>query len=441
MKDKALYAELLRLMAPLALGSMLQQLYNTVGAVIVGRCIGSDEFAAVGIASSAANLFLFAAVGACIGVSVILSQLYGAGDLAAFRREHYTALKGGIAVFAMFAAAGAALSAPILELLQTPSELKRSALIYLVTALAALPASYAYNFYSALLRSVKRVAVPLAILALSVLLNMLLALIFINDLGMGVFGAALSTVCAQVFAAVLSAVYSNRAMPQLRCKREERHFDKALAKKTLAFAGVTALQQTGLYIGKLFVQGAVNSMGTAYISAYTATTRIEGFANSFGDSGASAASVLTGHSYGAGEKERLRDCLKVSCIIMCVSGVIISLALYVFAAPLCDLMLGESGTESCAQAEEYMRTVALFYVLCFSGNAFAGYFDGIGKMSVSMAGSLGHIALRIVLSWLLIEKFGLAAVALATGIGWLGVNIFWMIKYMGKARQRAKTVR
>lgn len=430
---KSVYGEFLKLIAPLIAGNILQQFYNTVGALVVGRYIGGEAFAAVGIASSAMNLFLFAAVGACIGISVVFAQLYGAGELSAFRREHYTALLGGLAIFSAMAILGAALSPLLLRLMQTPTELKEPTLIYLITVLAALPASYVYNFYSALLRSVGKVLVPLGILAMSVAVNLLLALLFIKSLGMGIFGAALSTALAQILSAAASAVYLNCAMPELKYGAADRHFDKALGKKTLSFAGVTALQQTGLYLGKLFVQGAVNTMGTPVISAYTATTRIEGFANSFGDSGASATSVMVAQSFGAEDRERIKKCTSVSFCILGVLGAAASLVLYLAAEPLCEFMLGESGTESCTQAFEYIRTVALFYLLCFTGNSFAGFFDGVGKMSVSMAGSLGHITLRIILSWIFIDRFGLAAVAIATGIGWAAVNVFWLVKYIKRS--------
>ena len=61
-------------------------------------------------------------------------------------------------------------------------------------------------------------------------------------------------------------------------------------RETLHFGSVTALHQSGLYIGKMLVQGAVNTGGTDLIAAYTAATRVEGFANSFGDSGSAAIS-------------------------------------------------------------------------------------------------------------------------------------------------------
>lgn len=44
-----------------------------------------------------------------------------------------------------------------------------------------------------------------------------------------------------------------------------------------------------------------------------------------------------------------------------------------------------------------------------------------------MIGSIGHITLRAVLSVLLIGRGGLSLVAVATGIGWVLVNLFWTV--------------
>ena len=48
-------------------------------------------------------------------------------------------------------------------------------------------------------------------------------------------------------------------------------------------------------------------------------------------------------------------------------------------------------------------------------------------VSASVLGATSHIALRVVLSWLLIGKMGLPAVAVATGIGWVMVNALWTL--------------
>lgn len=81
--------QLIALSVPMLAGNILQQLYNTIDAVIVGNFVGDTAFAAVGVAGSVMNLFLFLISGGCDGVGTLLSQFYGAGDGPAFRREFY----------------------------------------------------------------------------------------------------------------------------------------------------------------------------------------------------------------------------------------------------------------------------------------------------------------------------------------------------------------
>lgn len=203
--------------------------------------------------------------------------------------------------------------------------------------------------------------------------------------------------------------------------------DRPLLRKTVRFSFVTGLHQSSLYIGKLLVQGAVNTGGTDLISAYTAATRIEGFANSFGDSGSAATSVLVAQNRGAGKDGRVRGSFRSSLLLMLGMGLAMSVIMYVSASATVGFMLGEYSGAAYENACGYMKLVALFYTLCFTGNTFAGYFDGIGRVSIPFIGATSHIALRVVLSWLLVKRMGLPAVALATGLGWLLVNILWAV--------------
>ena len=102
-------------------------------------------------------------------------------------------------------------------------------------------------------------------------------------------------------------------------------------------------------------------------------------------------------------------------------------------------MLGTRSGAAFENARDYLKLVALFYTLCFTGNTFAGYFNGIGKVFVPFRGATSHIALRVVLSWLLVDKMGLPAVALATGLGCAMVNALWsLIKW--RMERKRKTV-
>ena len=137
--------QMIALVLPLLASNILQQLYNTVDVAIVGRYIGEEAFAAVGVAGSAMNLFLFLITGCCNGAGALFSQARGAGDSGTFRREFFLAsVFGGGCSLAL--AALAALTLPqLLAALRTPPEIAAPAAVYLrVIFLGFLPA-FAYQ--------------------------------------------------------------------------------------------------------------------------------------------------------------------------------------------------------------------------------------------------------------------------------------------------------
>ena len=74
---------------PLLIGNILQQLYNVINSLIVTRYIGSGAFAALGVAESIMNLFIYAISGTCIGASVLISRLYGEQNFDKLRQQVY----------------------------------------------------------------------------------------------------------------------------------------------------------------------------------------------------------------------------------------------------------------------------------------------------------------------------------------------------------------
>ena len=108
---------------PIILGNIFQQLYNTTDAIIVGRLIGKDAFAAVSVANPIMSVVLFFLVGLTMGVGVLLSQQYGAGQRDKFRVQFSTGLIGGIVFTLAVAAVCIPLSGLMLRAAQTPGEI------------------------------------------------------------------------------------------------------------------------------------------------------------------------------------------------------------------------------------------------------------------------------------------------------------------------------
>ena len=419
--------QLAELMLPLLLGNILQQLYNTVDAFIIGRCCGEGPYAAIGVAGTVMNLFLFAVVGFCTGLSVIFAQSYGCRDMESFRREHFTALLCALTLAGAAGLLGGVLLPGLLRLIQTPAEISAYVTDYLRIILWGLPVTMLYNLYSALLRSIGSARAALLFLAAAVLVNIGLDVLFVAVLGRGVAGAALATVLSQLLSTALSIYWLCRREPELRPRRADCSLDRALLRRTFRFGSVTALHQSGLYIGKILVQGAVNSGGLALITAYTTTTRIEGFANSMGDSGSAATSVIVAQNFGAEKSERVRFCYRRSLLLLFCLGLLSSAVMYAGAGLFVRLLLGEGQGAAWADAVSYLRIIAFFYPLCFTGNTFAGYYDGCGRVEIPMIGAVCHISLRVLLSWLFVGRYGLDAVAVATGTGWVLVNLMWLL--------------
>lgn len=137
--------------------------------------------------------------------------------------------------------------------------------------------------------------------------------------------------------------------------------------------------------------------------------------------------MLVAQNRGAGKEERVKESFRSSLFLMLAMGLAMSLIMYVSANASVGFMLGTRSGAAFENARDYLKLVALFYTLCFTGNTFAGYFNGIGKVLVPFLGATSHIALRVVISWLLVGRMGLPAVALATGLGWAMVNTMWAV--------------
>ena len=412
------------LMLPLIANNILQQLYNTIDSVVISNFTNEESFAAVGIVSSVMNLFLFFLVGACTGISVLFSQNYGKGDLKRLRNVFYQSFVSGLVLSALLAVGGIAGLGLICTLIRVPSSLTALVKTYLVVVLLGLPASYLYNLCSAILRSAGHTAIVLVVLLICVIINTGLDIFMVYGLKAGIFGAVLATTMSQVMSAVLCLIAIRVRYPQLMFRRDDCHLDKETIGTIVKFGDVTAVHQSSLYIGKLMVQGIVNTAGQAAIAGYTAATRIEGFANSFGDSGCAATAVFTSQAAGAGDRKQEEAYYRSSLKILSIMGIASSILLFV-TAPYASALFAGAGAEALASSVSYLRLIALFYLFCYTGNTFAGYFDGIGKVQIPFIGAASHITMRIILSALLINTMGLPAVALASGAGWVYVNLFW----------------
>lgn len=422
--------ELILLALPLLAGNILQQFYNTADTLIIGRCLDTSAFASAGLSGTIMNLFIFVLNGFCVGVSMLFAKFYGMEDKNQFRREFFLALCAGLCITVSLSALATLFLKPLLAMMQTPSDIFPYCVSYLRIILAGLFATYLYNLLSGILRAVGNSAAALLFLLVSIVLNTMLDILFIAVFHMGISGAAYATVMAQLFSAICCFLYLKKSYPALLCGKADLGFHGALLKQTLCYGIVSALQQSSLYIGKLLVQGSVNTLGTASIASYTATMRVEGVVNAFSDSGSQSISILIAQNFGAGNKKRVHDTFHHGLLLMIAVSILSGLLMFA-SAPFCmAFLMGTKASAMIRPGISYLQIISIFYVLCYVGNSFVGLFRGTGKVSIPFIATTIHITLRVLCSHLLLGRLGLSAVALATGLGWICAVTVHLVSYV-----------
>ena len=409
---------ILRFALPLLIGNIFQQFYNAADSIIVGRFVGKQALAALGVASPVMNIVIFTVIGLCTGASIFMATLWGEGDMEKCRREFSTCILAGLGFTVVVSLTAMLLIRPILRAMQTPEELMADAVIYLRIIFAGLVCTFLYNIYTAALRAAGDSASPLYFLVISSGINILLDLLFVPVFGWGVAGAAVATVLAQGLSALLCYLYTARRIPQLHLRRRDLVLDSRLLRITAGYSQSAALQQTCFFIGKLFLQGAVNPLGTDVIAAFNAVSRIEGFVLAPGNSIATAITTFIAQNKGARRADRIFDGFRQACRMAWGYDILMVLFMYLFAAPMTSLFVDSGETAVVAEGVRYLHAMCPFYFLPAMGDVMQGFFRGIGKLNVSLFGTIFQISVRVSLTYLLAGMLGLVSVSIATGTGW-----------------------
>lgn len=409
---------------PMVLGNIFQQLYNTTDAIIVGRFIGKNALAAVGVANPIMSIAIFFIFGICMGTSILMAQLFGSGDTKALKKEVSTALIIGIIFTILLSVICILLSRWVLIITGTPKEIINDADIFLKIIFGGLIFSFLYNYYSSALRAVGDSRTPLIFLIASCLLNGVLCVIFVIKFRLGVAGSAIATVVAQGVSSALCALYIYFKIPLIRLKRNELVIDKSLVKMTIQYSWVTALQQTCLYIGRLLVQGAVNPFGINAIAAYNSVTRVDSFILAPGDSFSSSVATYSAQNKGGGKLDRIIDGYKKGNIIITIYSITASFIVFLGANGIMKLFVSRSEREVILIGVNYLKIMSIFYVLSGFCNIFQGLFRGVGKLSITFIATIMQIFVRVALSYILSSYLGISSVCYAVAVGWALMIIY-----------------
>lgn len=405
---------------PLILGNLLQQLYNLADTWVVGRFIGEDALAAVGSSYTLMTFLTSILLGLCMGSSVYFSIQYGRQDPDRLRNGIFQSflLIGGLTLL-LNLIVYLALDG-ILVLLQIPPDILGLTKEYLQWIFAGMAATFLYNFFANLLRSVGDSATPLVFLGISVVLNIGLDILFVVPLGMGVRGAAMATVIAQFVAGLGLFLYTWFAFPALRVQKRHRYWDRAALKNLLNLSLFTCLQQSVMNFGILMVQGLVNSFGTAVMAAFAVAVKIDTIAYMPVQDFGNAFSTFVAQNYGAEKRDRIRTGTHWAVFWVVLFCLVIGGLVCLLAPRLMAAFVGGDAAEVIAIGTGYLRIEAAFYLGIGILFLLYGYFRAVNRPAVSVVLTICSLGTRVLLAYTLsaLPALGVNGIWIAIPIGW-----------------------
>ncbi|MCP1428247.1 putative MATE family efflux protein [Microbacterium foliorum] len=423
---------------PLLLGNVVQQMYQFADAVVVGRHLGVQSLAAVGATGSLLFLLIGFAWGLTSGFAIPIAQAFGAGDGAAVRRSVATGVILTGATSVVLTVVAPLIAAPLLDLLQTPSELMPEATTFTQISFIGASATMFFNYLSAIIRAIGDSRTPLIFLTVSCVLNVALVVLMVGPLAWGVGGAALATVIAQAVSVVLCLEFVRRRLPMLHLRRADWRVSRDDVREHLRLGLPMGFQASIIAIGTLTVQVALNTLGSDAVAAYTTASRVDGLAVAFLSSLGLASSMYAAQNLGGRRPDRIRRGVIEGTWMAVITGALLGALIIAFGTAMVRLFVGEG-------SDEVVRLAHLMLVINGCGYwalgvlfVLRGALQGLGHTLIPTVTGVIELVMRVGAAVVLGALIGFEGVALSNPLAWLGAIALLVPAYVRAHRSLAR---
>ena len=414
---------------PMLLGMLFQQFYNLVDTMIVGKTLGVSALAGVGATGSINFMIIGFCMGICNGFAIPVAQQFGAGKYSELRKYVFN----GYICSAVFAVVMTVLSvvfcAPILRLLNTPDDIFMHAYNYIVIIFAGIPTVFLYNIVSGIIRSLGDSKTPVYFLVLSSVINIALDFILIIYVKMGA-GAGVATVVSQFISGVGCTIYMYKKFDILKATKQENVVRKRYV-VNLCYIGVPmGLQYSITAIGSTILQAAVNGLGSSYVAAMTAGSKMFNFTCCPFDALGSTMATYGGQNVGAGKIDRLGKGIRAAMIIGAVYSVVALVVLFFTTDYIALLFVDAAEVEIIRLTRRFIIASALFYIPLTGVNVYRFCIQGMGYSVFAILAGVFEMLARTLVAIFLIPVIGFNGACLANPAAWIAADIFLIPAFM-----------
>lgn len=424
---------------PLLLANLLQQLYNAVDIMVIGRYVGSIGTVGVSNGGEAANFISFVAISFGSAGQIYVSQLSGAKDDAGIKETVGTLLTFTFAMSLVFTALSVIFCRPLLNWLNTQPEAMGQAIDYMIIVSLGLPAVFGYNAVCGLMRGMGEAKYPLIFIAVAAVTNIVLDVILVKYIPLAAAGTAIATAAAQYASFAASVIFMYRHRGQFDFDFRLRSF-KMIGRrlKVIVELGVPLTVQTALiHITQLFCTSRINGYGLVESATNSIGNRIYRLIHVVMSSVATGTGAMVGQNLGARQYDRAKKVVYVSFAFSAVVAVLESalcllLPRQIFRIFTVDEAVIEFGVV-------YMRCLVIVFVLSAFQYPFQAMVTGSGNARLGfISGMIDGVILRLGISLPLSAAIGVTGYFIGNNMAHLGPAVISIVYfYSGAWKRRA----
>ena len=409
---------------PMLFGMLFQQFYNLVDTIIVGKTLGVEALAGVGATGSINFMIIGFCMGVCNGFVIPVAQCFGAKKPADLRKYVFNGYICSIVFAIVLTLASVIFCRKILIVMNTPADIIDHAYNYIVVIFIGIPTVFLYNMVSGVIRSLGDSKTPVVFLVLSSIINVVLDFFLILVCKMGVAGAGWATVTSQLISGLTCLIYMYKKYDILKGDKSERVLDRRFI-TNLCMNGVPmGLQYSITAIGSTILQAAVNTLGSTYVAAMTAGSKMFNFTCCPFDALGSTMATYAGQNVGAAKIKRLGQGVRSAMIIGSIYSVLSLIALYFTTDYIALLFVNASETTIIALTRQFILASACFYIPLTGVNVVRFCIQGMGFSVFAISAGILEMIGRAFAAIILIPSIGFMGACLASPIAWIAADAF-----------------
>ncbi len=420
---------ILRFAGPVLFGAFFQQGYTVLNMLIVGRVLGQNSIASIGSASVIFGMIISVISGLVSGYSIIIGQKYGASEHKQLRATISTMLIIGTIASVIISVASLVGTDWLLRLCNTPEDIYAESKNFLIIKFTGIIAVFLFNSFIQIARALGDGRISFITLALFCVINILFDYLLVVVFEMSESGVAIAILSANLLAATFCYIALFNKYSFIRLKKEDWGIDIDVVKKQLSISIPIIGFSIMLTLGNMFMQSALNLIGTEAIAGYTSAVKIEQVFVLSLSSISVAISTYCAHNLGAEKYSRIKIGVKQTFVLTLILSLTVSLILFLFGTQIMKLMYTEV-TEYTLSIAELQFKISAFSVPFLSVLfVFRNAMQGMGYMTPLILGGIVEVVARVISVAALKDIDAYLGVGLANASAWFFAAITIFVLY------------